>query len=262
MQIMFRYLGAKWRLAKFYGAPRSPVVVEPFAGSAAYSLYWNVKKAILYDLNEKVCGAWDFLIHATEKDIRSIPVDFESFDELKIPQEAKWFVGFWCDMSKGKPAECWPNWVNEKKGYYQGLGVLWSAKARERVARQVRGVKDWEIHCADYRTAPNIKAQWFVDPPYAYSPNEADPENKFRISNQYGEHAIDYKELAKFCRSRKGHAVVCERLGAEWLPFEQFRQGKVVHRPKQFNQPALPRAKEVVWYSMPVKRGLLIPLWS
>ena len=31
--------------------------------------------------------------------------------------------------------------------------------------------------------------------------------------------AIDYAQLAEFCRSRLGQTIVCEKAAASWLPF-------------------------------------------
>lgn len=38
MKPFFPYMGSKWLLAPKYGAPRHPTTIEPFAGSAAYSV--------------------------------------------------------------------------------------------------------------------------------------------------------------------------------------------------------------------------------
>ena len=32
----------------------------------------------------------------------------------------------------------------------------------------------------------------------------------------------DYEALADWCRSRRGQVIVCENVGADWLPFEPF----------------------------------------
>jgi len=41
MQPFFLYFGGKWKLARRLGAPRHPHVIEPFAGSCGYSVYWS-----------------------------------------------------------------------------------------------------------------------------------------------------------------------------------------------------------------------------
>ena len=63
---MFYYYGAKNLLSRYYPEPRYDVIVEPFAGSAAYSCYHLLKNdklsAILCDKDENVANAWDFLL--------------------------------------------------------------------------------------------------------------------------------------------------------------------------------------------------------
>lgn len=53
---MFYYYGRKKQIAKYYPSPNYSVIVEPFAGSAAYSLYENnwKKDVILIEKDEKL----------------------------------------------------------------------------------------------------------------------------------------------------------------------------------------------------------------
>jgi site-specific DNA-adenine methylase len=66
---MFSYMGSKWRIAKLYGRPSTNLVIEPFAGAACYSLYWNAPKVLLYDLNPIVAGVWKYLTKVKESEI-------------------------------------------------------------------------------------------------------------------------------------------------------------------------------------------------
>ena len=53
---MFNFFGSKWNLAQYYGPPRRDMVIEPFAGSACYSLYWNCRNVLLADISpESLC---------------------------------------------------------------------------------------------------------------------------------------------------------------------------------------------------------------
>lgn len=67
---MFYYYGRKKQIAKYYPLPNYNIIVEPFAGSAAYSLYsnyWN-RDVILIEKDEKVVNIWEWLINeATQK---------------------------------------------------------------------------------------------------------------------------------------------------------------------------------------------------
>lgn len=205
---MFSYMGSKWRLAKKYGAPKTNIVIEPFAGGACYSLYWNVPKAILYDLNPIIAGIWKYLIKVKESEILSLPIDFESTDDLQIPQEAKWLIGFWITKGNTNPNKTRSAWARQYRN--AGNCVVWSEAVRERIAKQLSSIRDWKVYNADFRDCPNIKADWFIDPPYQVA------------GKCYKFSEINFQELAQFCLQRKGRVTVCENSGANWLPFKPF----------------------------------------
>jgi hypothetical protein len=54
-----------------------------------------------------------------------------------------------------------------------------------------------------------VAAHWFIDPPCVGSNGCA-----------YSHNDIDRVALAQWCRSRRGHVMVCEAAGATWLPFQ------------------------------------------
>lgn len=73
---MFYYYDRKKQIAKHYPCPNYPAIVEPFAGSAAYSLYGNhwKKDVILVEKDEKVANIWQWLItEATRDRIQAMP---------------------------------------------------------------------------------------------------------------------------------------------------------------------------------------------
>jgi hypothetical protein len=61
-----------------------------------------------------------------------------------------------------------------------------------------------------------MMATWFVDPPYQ------------RAGKEYihAGDALDFPALGVWCRQRRGQALVCENVGADWLPFEPFMLAK------------------------------------
>lgn len=89
--------GGKRSIAHLYPAPRYRTIIEPFAGGAGYSLEYPDRHVTLWDLDERVVGVWDYLIHASEQDLLSIPADCKDVDELpaRFGQEVKWLVGWW-----------------------------------------------------------------------------------------------------------------------------------------------------------------------
>ncbi|WP_066043971.1 DNA adenine methylase [Bathymodiolus septemdierum thioautotrophic gill symbiont] len=93
MKPFFSYYGSKYRLCQkgFYPAPKNGnVVIEPFAGSATYSVYHEVEYAILIDANPTIVGIWDYLINATTQQILSLPIfgkdgrDYDEFDDVML----------------------------------------------------------------------------------------------------------------------------------------------------------------------------------
>jgi hypothetical protein len=216
MKPMFSYMGSKYRLSKRYGPPLTDIVIEPFAGSACYSLYYNTPKAILYDLNPIVAGIWEYLIKVKESEISKLPLDFENVDDIHIPKEAKWLIGFWINKGNVSPCKTRSAWARK----YQNSGdcKVWGPAVRFRISKQVSQIRNWKIHCEDYRNAPNIRADWFIDPPYVVA------------GKHYTFSEIDYDALAKFCLSRKGPVTVCENRGAEWLPFTVLSSARATRK--------------------------------
>ena len=85
---------------------------------------------------------------------------------------------------------------------------------RERIASQLGTIRHWTLIEGDYTEAPDIAATWFIEPPYEVA------------GRHYRHRPTDYGELAAWCRSRRGQTIVCENVGAEWLPFEPWRDCK------------------------------------
>jgi site-specific DNA-adenine methylase len=208
MRPMFSYLGAKWRIAKKYGGPITNLVIEPFAGSACYSLYWNAPKVILYDLNPVIAGIWQYLIKVKESEVLKLPIDFQNVDDLKIPQEARWLVGFWITKGNVHPNKSRSAWARQYRN--SGDCKVWGEASRSRIANQVKNIRNWKSFCASYQECPEVTADWFIDPPYTVA------------GKHYPFSDIDYKTLSEFCRKRKGRVSVCENEGADWLPFKSF----------------------------------------
>ena len=222
MRPMFSYMGSKWRIAKKYGPPQTNLVIEPFAGAACYALYWNAPKVILYDLNPIIAGIWQYLIKAKASEILKLPTDFDSVDDLKISQEAKWLIGFWITKGNVHPNKSRSAWARQYRN--SGDCKVWGDAVKARIAKQLSGIRDWKSICADYKECPNVKADWFIDPPYAVA------------GKHYPFSELDYEELAAFCCNRKGRTTVCENKGANWLPFKPFITARAMTGKKGIRQ--------------------------
>ncbi len=90
----------------------------------------------------------------------------------------------------------------------------WTAAQRERVAHRVEQIRHWQIIEGNYSAAPRVTATWFVDAPYQDA------------GKAYPHRVEDFSALGRWCRGLPGQVIVCENVGAKWLPFKPFRTVK------------------------------------
>jgi len=227
----FGYYGGKWRDAvKHYPAPAYDTIVEPFAGSAGYAVRYADRKVILCEVDPVVFGVWDYLVRATPEEILAIP-DLDpggTVDDLRVPQEARWLVGFWLNRGTASPRKSPSKWMRE------GVrpGSFWGVRVRQTIASQVGAIRHWQVRNCSYERAPlSRKATWFVDPPYESAGKHY----------RFGSKQLDYTALAVWCKSRRGQVIVCENSGASWLPFRDVADVKTTRTGR--------RSVEAVWLS-------------
>lgn len=205
MKPLFPFYGSKWRDAKRYPAPYNGVVVEPFAGSAGYSIFYEPDRVVLYDADPVVVAVWDYLIRVSSEEVLKLP-DLEvgqSVDDLTLPQEARWLIGFWLNRGSAVPKKTKTAFSSRT----ERSQLVWSRRARERIASQVERIRHWEIAYGSYESTPRLEATWFVDPPYVVK------------GKYYRIHKVDYDRLGAWCQHLLGQVIVCEQEGADWLPF-------------------------------------------
>ena len=198
---MFYYYGRKKSVAGAYPDPQHDTIIEPFAGSAAYSLHgirWR-KQVILVEKDPDIAALWRWLIkEATPESIRSLP-------DPVLGQRTDFLLHILHMASK--------RWFTYRKASAtQFMLDAWAA-SKPYMAANVHKVKHWQVIEGDYTQAPDIEATWFVDPPY-----QGDAGTGYR----HGSENLDYEAVAGWVRSRQGDVIVCEGVGATWLPFEPF----------------------------------------
>lgn len=223
----FTFFGGKWRLAPKYPAPLYDTIVEPFAGSAGYSVRYNAPNVVLFDADPTIVGVWQYLIGVSEREVLALPdiAHDRTVDDYGLCPEARDFVGFW--MNKAMTAPC----NRPSKWLRSGIrpDSSWGVSTRERIASQLGQIRHWQAINQPWYTAPDIEATWFIDPPY-----------KVRGSRyRFGSDLIDFDKLGEWCQARSGQVIACENEGADWLPFVPFADAKTARSN---------RSAEVVWY--------------
>jgi len=97
--------------------------------------------------------------------------------------EEKWLIGFNINQGSANPK------ITAKK--FNG----WN-KTKIKIAENLHKIRHWKIKCDDYYNVKNVKATWFIDPPYQEG------------GKYYRYNEIDYTYLAKWCKERKGQVIV------------------------------------------------------
>ena len=221
MKIFFSYFGGKYRIALKYPKPVGDTIIEPFAGSAGYSIRYPDKKIMLFDRNERIVGVWKYLIQAKESSILNLPEVFDDVRDLPISQEEKWLIGFWINKGGVEPRNKPSSWMKNKSRPKSH----WGSEIKQRIATQLKFIRHWQCELETFENIPyslnSSNITWFIDPPY------------LRGGQHYTYHEIDYAILTDFCKNRIGQTIVCESAGADWLEFKTLclankRRGKIL----------------------------------
>jgi hypothetical protein len=200
---LFYYYGRKKAHAKRYPPPEHETIIEPFAGSAAYSLHgdhWQ-RQVILYDTSDRVCRVWRYLLQANRGEIEALPEPppgTNLWDYATLDQAERELIGFHAAVGKPTPRSIvseFNRWVVGKRYILDNL-------------HKIQG-GNWTIRQASYDTCAFAgPATWFIDPPYQHA-GRCYP----------GQHKLDYTELGDWCRRRPGLAIICGGIEDDWLDF-------------------------------------------
>lgn len=214
----FTFYGGKWRAATRYPAPVHDTIIEPFAGAAGYSVRHAARRVILVERDPAVAATWRYLISVSSADVLALPdlAPGQSVDDLSVPDEARLLIGWYCGRGLATPRKTQTVWISNYIAGMYGKGsspcIAWGAAVRRRIAAQVESIRHWTLIEGDYTAAPDIDATWFIDPPYV----------KAGKHYRFGSRTLDYPRLADWCRLRRGQVMVCENVGADWLPFRPY----------------------------------------
>jgi site-specific DNA-adenine methylase len=201
---MFYYYGRKERIFDKYPKPKHDILIEPFAGSAAYAMNYYERNVILVEKDEKIASLWQYLINVSSDEIMSLPLldkgqslNNEEFSYLTDVQ--KYLIGFYLNPGSSQP----------KKS--PGKFCAWTEKNKIKLSKEVNKVKHWQLIHGDYTMAPNENATWYIDPPY-----QGNGGQYYR----YGNKNFDYESLKNWIMDRSGQIIVCENTEADWMDFK------------------------------------------
>jgi len=200
---MFSYYGSKSKIVDYYPPPKHNKIIEPFAGSARYSLKHWENDVLLVDKYEIVVKTWEWLKTCSPNDILSLP-DISKlkagFDlrELKLTEGETFFMGLNAGVASTAPRYKISKFSAEQGGMKTYF---------KRVAANIHKIKHWEIKLGCYTELENETCTWFIDPPYQTG------------GHAYVKNQIDFISLGEWCKERNGQAIVCENTKADWLPF-------------------------------------------
>ena len=203
---MFSYYGSKSKIINCYPPPKHSKIIEPFAGSARYSLkYWQ-NDVLLVDKYPVIISTWKYLQSASSNDILGLPFMQKGDSIRNYPNLSKDEINLLsflvCAGSSGGRMNV---------GSMDGINVEYDLK---RIAKEIYKIKHWKIKLGSFDEIDNVEATWFIDPPYQFGGHE------YKFSNKQ----IDFINLAEWCKSRNGQAIVCENTKADWLPFKPMKE--------------------------------------
>jgi len=195
---VFYYFGRKGRLAPKYPAPQHDLVIEPFAGSGAYSLYWKPEDALLIDIDPHVVDLWHQIIDLGPEGIEAYPPP-----EVGSRTSESWHLAAMASKSGS------PGGGSMKVSKF----ALQNFETSRRMALRSHAVGSrFSYTQGTYRDAPSVEATWFIDPPY----------QAVKTGYRSGSSTVDFWDLGEWVMERKGLVIVCEGPGASWLPFRPF----------------------------------------
>lgn len=197
---MWSYYGSKSRVVKLYPKPTFDKIIEPFCGSARYSLEYFDRDVLLLDKYDVIIKVWKWLQQCSPADILGLPMlkTGDLISDYSICNEAKLFLGLNAGIASTMPRNKVSTFCGEQNGRKNKMRYI---------ANNLYKIKHWKFECGDFNSLKNENACWFIDPPYEFG------------GHAYVHSKIDFNHLSNWCQTRKGQVIVCENMKATWLPF-------------------------------------------
>lgn len=210
---MWSYYGAKTNIAHLYPPPKYGKIIEPFAGTARYSLkYWD-REILLVDKYEVLINIWKWLQKCSPNDLLKLRKKWkigDRIDEIKFDcDEQKNLLGFLITTAEA-PRNQVTSWIGDPTRDRINYSIT-------RIANNLHKIRHWKIDCKDFKEIENQQATWFIDAPYEKGGHSYKHSNK----------KIHFGDLAQWCKERVGQIIVCESGQASWLNFIPLAKQKI-----------------------------------
>jgi len=204
---MFSYYGSKSKIVDYYPPPKHKRIIEPFAGSARYSLKYLQNDILLVDKYPLIIDVWHYLQQATVKDIKGLPElkEGDNINNYNITEQERNLLKF-CIVQGSASGQNTPSSQYCLRNIHK--------QNINRIVANLHKIKHWKIIHGSYEDLENEEATWFVDPPYMFGGEYYKESNK----------NINFQTLAEWCKNRNGQTIVCENTKANWLDFKPLRQ--------------------------------------
>ena len=205
---MWSYYGSKSKIVNYYPPPKYDKIIEPFAGSARYSLKYFDREVILVDKYDVIVRLWKWLQECKPSDILKLPKlkQGEFVSDFNLSYEEGLLVGFLAGTAQGKPRNKISPFAAAQNGRHNQY---------KNIAKQLFKIKHWKIIQADYTEIENQTATWFIDPPYQFG-----GQHQYHFKNKL----LNFSDLAIWSEEREGQIIVCENTKANWMNFLPMRK--------------------------------------
>lgn len=233
---IFSYAGSKAYFmqskVQLYPKPKHDLLIEAFCGGASYSLKYYKHQVWLNDLNPETYKAWLFLVSPGALDLaHKYTPKLKQGDRLdkmldpRCPEGLRIVLSWSINQGIGGLSGSW--------NQLTAFGAECYPRLLPKLEYWLPKIAHWNVTNLDYRELPNLKATWFLDPPYQYNPV------KYRFCR------MNYKTFSYWCRSRKGQAIVCDNTDADYLPFKPIRSSYLGLRKGKAGNTT--KAGEAIW---------------
>lgn len=210
---MWSYYGAKTNIIDYYPKPLEDKIIEPFCGTARYALKYFEKDVLLVDKYDVIVKIWKWLQQCSPNDILTLPrfTYGQNINDFEFDcEEQKFLIGFLIGFGSADPRNVATPRLRERPNC-----MNFTIK---KIASQLWKIKHWEIRSGSYEDIDNMKATWFIDPPYEFG------GHSYKFNNKI----LDFSLLSKWCKEREGQVIVCENTKATWMDFKPFKCHKTL----------------------------------